>query len=150
MDEILRRALAPYLAVNRKMSSAADFILIASAACRRYKICAWGQMARRDWKGKCVEAINFDQRSQPRNLTWRMRILSDVTYAKSRIVVSNRRPCFGKYCVREKTMAQRGHLYLHNGSWLFKYKEPVIVDGKRVWKDKYRRLAAADEFETKV
>lgn len=45
---------------------------------------------------------------------------------------------------------QKGRIYQHHGSWMFHYKEPVFENGKKVWKNKYERLAASDEFETEA
>jgi integrase len=43
---------------------------------------------------------------------------------------------------------QKGKIYLKDASWWFRYKTPVIVNGEKVWKDKYVNLAPADQFQS--
>jgi integrase len=43
---------------------------------------------------------------------------------------------------------QKGRIYQHGGQWMFRYKEPVFVNGAKVWKDKYEKLAAVDQYKT--
>ncbi|HXO33547.1 MAG TPA: tyrosine-type recombinase/integrase [Candidatus Acidoferrales bacterium] len=43
---------------------------------------------------------------------------------------------------------QKGKVYRKDSSWWFRFKTPVIRNGKRVWKDRYARLARADEFDS--
>ena len=43
-------------------------------------------------------------------------------------------------------MAQKGRIYKKDSSWWFRYKTPVILDGQKVWKDRYMKLAPADQF----
>lgn len=43
-------------------------------------------------------------------------------------------------------MAQKGRIYKKDASWWFRYKSPVIRDGQRLWKDRYVKLAPADQF----
>lgn len=48
----------------------------------------------------------------------------------------------------EEEIMQKGKIYLKDSSWWFRYKAPVILNGQKVWKDKYVRLAKADEFDS--
>ena len=41
---------------------------------------------------------------------------------------------------------QKGRIYKRGGWWMFRWKEPHVVDGKKRWRDAYRRLAPADEY----
>ena len=41
---------------------------------------------------------------------------------------------------------QKGKIYLKDNSWWFRFKTPVIQDGRKVWRDRYERLAPADQF----
>ena len=41
---------------------------------------------------------------------------------------------------------QKGKIYLKDSSWWFRFKTPVIQDGRKIWKDRYERLAPADQF----
>jgi integrase len=41
---------------------------------------------------------------------------------------------------------QKGKVYLKDSSWWFRFKTPVIEDGRKVWKDRYERLAPAAQF----
>ena len=43
-------------------------------------------------------------------------------------------------------MAQKGRIYKKDASWWFRYKSPVIRDGHKIWKDRYVKLAPADQF----
>jgi integrase len=43
-------------------------------------------------------------------------------------------------------MAQKGRIYKKDSSWWFRYKSPVIVDGQKVWKDRYLKFAPADQY----
>lgn len=43
---------------------------------------------------------------------------------------------------------QKGRIYQHRGQWLFRYKQPVLVNGKKVWKDKYETLAPVDQYKS--
>ena len=43
-------------------------------------------------------------------------------------------------------MAQKGRIYKKDASWWFRYKSPVIRDGQKIWKDRYVKLAPADQF----
>jgi integrase len=43
-------------------------------------------------------------------------------------------------------MAQKGRIYKKDASWWFRYKSPVILDGQKYWKDRYVKLAPADQF----
>jgi hypothetical protein len=45
-------------------------------------------------------------------------------------------------------MAQQGRIYTHNGSWMFNYKEPTFENGKKVWRNRYLRLASASDYST--
>lgn len=41
---------------------------------------------------------------------------------------------------------QKGKIYKHGGWWMFRYKTPVMVGNRKVWKDEYVKLARADEY----
>jgi len=41
---------------------------------------------------------------------------------------------------------QKGKLYVKNNSWWFRFMTPVVVGGQRKWKDKYEKLAPAEQF----
>jgi integrase len=41
---------------------------------------------------------------------------------------------------------QKGKLYIKNNSWWFRFMTPVVVGGQKHWKDKYEKLAPADQF----
>jgi integrase len=41
---------------------------------------------------------------------------------------------------------QRGRIYKKDASWWFRFKTPVIQNGKKIWIDRYERLAPADQF----
>jgi integrase len=43
---------------------------------------------------------------------------------------------------------QKGKIYRKDASWWFRFKTPVIQDGRKVWKDRYARLAHADDFDS--
>jgi integrase len=43
-------------------------------------------------------------------------------------------------------MAQKGRIYKKDSSWWFRYKSPVIREGLKIWKDRYVKLAPADQF----
>src|ERR1700686_2368522 len=43
---------------------------------------------------------------------------------------------------------QKGKIYLKDSSWWFRFKTPIIRDGKKVWKDRYERLAPANAFDS--
>lgn len=43
---------------------------------------------------------------------------------------------------------QRGKIYIKGNRWYFRYQEPAIADGQRVWRDKYINLAPAERFES--
>lgn len=43
---------------------------------------------------------------------------------------------------------QKGRVYLKDASWWFRFKAPVIQNGKKVWRDRYERLAPADQFNS--
>lgn len=43
---------------------------------------------------------------------------------------------------------QKGKIYLKDSSWWFRFKTPIIRNGKKVWKDRYERLASAEEFDS--
>jgi integrase len=45
-------------------------------------------------------------------------------------------------------MMQKGKIYLKDSSWWFRFKTPIIRNGKKVWKDRYERLASAEEFDS--
>ena len=43
---------------------------------------------------------------------------------------------------------QTGRVYKHGNFWMFRYKVPTWIDGKKVWKDEYKKLAPADQYES--
>jgi integrase len=43
---------------------------------------------------------------------------------------------------------QKGKIYQKDSSWWFRWKTPVILNGRKVWKDRYERLAPADQFKS--
>jgi integrase len=45
-------------------------------------------------------------------------------------------------------MAQKGRIYKKNSSWWFRYKVPTILRGQKVWKDRYVKLAPADQYNS--
>ena len=43
---------------------------------------------------------------------------------------------------------QKGKIYRKDSSWWFRFKTPIVRNGKKVWKDRYVRLAPATEFDS--
>ena len=43
---------------------------------------------------------------------------------------------------------QSGKIYVKGKRWYFRYQEPVVVDGQKVWRDKYINLAPRDRFSS--
>ena len=43
---------------------------------------------------------------------------------------------------------QKGKIYIKDNSWWFRFKTPVIQNGRKVWKDRYVRLASSKEFDS--
>lgn len=43
---------------------------------------------------------------------------------------------------------QKGKIYRKDSSWWFRFKTPIVRNGKKVWKDRYVRLAPAGEFDS--
>jgi hypothetical protein len=43
-------------------------------------------------------------------------------------------------------MAQKGRIYVKDASWYFRYKVPALLNGKKVWRDRYVKLAPASQF----
>ena len=41
---------------------------------------------------------------------------------------------------------QKGKVYKHGDWWMFRYKVPVVVGDKKVWRDKYEKLAPLDQY----
>jgi integrase len=41
---------------------------------------------------------------------------------------------------------QTGKIYIKGKRWYFRYQEPVVVDGQKVWRDRYLNLAPRDRF----
>ena len=41
---------------------------------------------------------------------------------------------------------QKGRVYKRGAWWMFRYKVPVMVGDKKVWRDKYERLAPLDQY----
>jgi len=41
---------------------------------------------------------------------------------------------------------QKGKIYIKNNSWWFRFMTPILVDGRKRWKDKYEKLAPANQF----
>ena len=41
---------------------------------------------------------------------------------------------------------QSGKIYVKGNRWYFRYQEPVVVDGQKVWRDRYLNLASRDRF----
>lgn len=47
-------------------------------------------------------------------------------------------------------MAQKGRIYKKDSSWWFRYKSPVILNDRKVWKDRYVKLAPADQYTSSL
>ena len=43
---------------------------------------------------------------------------------------------------------QRGTVYKHGNYWLYRYKTPTFINGEKVWKDKYEKLAPLDQYDS--
>lgn len=43
-------------------------------------------------------------------------------------------------------MAQKGKVYKHGDWWMFRYKVPVMVGDRKVWRDEYEKLAPLDQY----
>ena len=41
---------------------------------------------------------------------------------------------------------QRGKIYIKSNSWWFRFMTPVVVGGQKYWRDKYEKLAPAEQF----
>jgi integrase len=41
---------------------------------------------------------------------------------------------------------QNGKIYIKNNSWWFRFMSPVIIGGKKKWKDRYEKLAPVEQF----
>ena len=41
---------------------------------------------------------------------------------------------------------QKGKLYIKNNSWWFRFMTPIVVGSQKRWKDKYEKLAPAEQF----
>jgi integrase len=41
---------------------------------------------------------------------------------------------------------QKGRIYKRGGWWMFRFKEPQIINGRKRWKDAYRKLAPVDQY----
>ena len=41
---------------------------------------------------------------------------------------------------------QKGKLYIKNNSWWFRFMTPIVVGGQKRWKDRYEKLASAQQF----
>ncbi len=41
---------------------------------------------------------------------------------------------------------QKGRVYKRGGWWMFRYKEPKLVGDKKVWADKYKKLAPLEQY----
>jgi integrase len=41
---------------------------------------------------------------------------------------------------------QNGKIYVKGNRWYFRYQEPVVSDGQKVWRDRYLNLASRDRF----
>jgi integrase len=45
-----------------------------------------------------------------------------------------------------KIAMQKGRIYQHGGWWMFRYKTPVMRGSKKVWKDRYEKLAPIEQY----
>jgi hypothetical protein len=43
---------------------------------------------------------------------------------------------------------QKGRIYKRGGWWMFRFKEPHIINGRKQWKDAYRKLAPVDQYRS--
>jgi len=43
---------------------------------------------------------------------------------------------------------QTGKVYKHGNFWMFRYKVPLWLDGKKTWKDEYKKLAPVDQYDS--
>lgn len=43
-------------------------------------------------------------------------------------------------------MAQKGKVYKHGDWWMFRYKVPVMVGDRKVWRDQYKKLAPLGQY----
>ena len=43
---------------------------------------------------------------------------------------------------------QKGKIYIKGNRWYFRYQEPFIADGQKVWRDKYLNLAPRERFSS--
>jgi hypothetical protein len=41
---------------------------------------------------------------------------------------------------------QKGKVYKRGGWWMFRYKVPEMVGNKKVWRDRYERLAPVEQY----
>jgi integrase len=47
-------------------------------------------------------------------------------------------------------MMQNGKIYVKGNRWYFRYQEPVIADGQKVWRDKYINLGPRKRFSSRT
>jgi integrase len=45
---------------------------------------------------------------------------------------------------------QKGKVYKHGNFWMLRYKVPVWIDGKKTWRDEYKKLAPAEQYESEA
>jgi len=43
---------------------------------------------------------------------------------------------------------QKGKIYIKDNSWWFRYRTPAMVNGRKTWKDGYRKLCPAEQFSS--
>lgn len=43
---------------------------------------------------------------------------------------------------------QKGKIYIKDNSWWFRYRTPVMVNGRKIWKDGYKKLCPAEQFSS--
>lgn len=45
-------------------------------------------------------------------------------------------------------MAQKGRIYKKDSSWWFRFRIPAMVGGQKTWKDGYKKLCPAEQFDS--
>ena len=45
---------------------------------------------------------------------------------------------------------QTGKVYKHGNWWVLRYKVPTWVDGRKMWRDEYKKLAPADQYASEA
>jgi len=48
----------------------------------------------------------------------------------------------------EVASMQSGKIYVKGNRWYFRYQEPAVVNGEKVWRDRYLNLAPVDRFSS--